>query len=236
MSNTIPRKEFAEQCGIANNAMPVYVARGKIVMIGTRCSKCDGKKKPCKECSEREYIDLNYRNPEGKYLNLDFYKKFAQKEPEPKQEKVVKEKMVVHPTFIKPVTLIKTPPPEDEPDLSDLSENSTDGNLDKAIKYSSIKDKQAATRIKELQEAKMRGELIPVNLVQETIQSFAEAVKKSYSDAGEHLIMLISERLGAQEHDKAFMRTKLLDTTNKAIDDSVNMAQEKLKPVSTSDE
>ena len=81
----------------------------------------------------------------------------------------------------------------------------------------------------ELKNAKTRGELLPLNLVEEAIIILAESIKRFYSDAGENLIMLISERLSAQEHDKAFMRTKLLEGLNRAIDSSVDLAKEKLQ-------
>ena len=65
--------------------------------------------------------------------------------------------------------------------------------------------------------------------MEEAIIILAESIKRFYSDAGENLIMLISERLSAQEHDKAFMRTKLLEGLNRAIDSSVDLAKEKLQ-------
>lgn len=229
MPNTIPRKEFAEKCGIANSNLPVYVQRGKLVMQGTRCSKCENNPLPCRPCSSREFVDLDYRTPDGFYINLDFYKSFAKKEDIPKIPKAIKEKLVTETIFVKPVVIQKDVPKDEPPSIDELSETSSEAALDKANKYYNILDKQAATRLKELQEAKLKGELIPLDLVQEIIKIFSESVKRAYSDAGESLIMVISERLGAQAHDQSFMRSKLLDSTNAAIDNSVDAAIDKMK-------
>lgn len=231
MTNIIPRKDFAEQCGISNNILPIHVSRGKIILNGTRCSVCSEKPKPCRECSKREYIDLDYRNSDGHYINMDFYKKYAKKEDVPKPVKhiVVKENKKEPPTFIKPVMIEKKMDPDKELNFGDLSEDSSDDRLTRAKKFREIQNKEAATRLLELQEAKIRGEMIPLSMVEDVVQIMAESNKRAYADAGENLIMLISERLGAQEHDKAFMRTKLLDTMNKAIDNGVNAAQTKIR-------
>lgn len=233
MSNIIPRKEFAEKCGIANNILPVQVDRGKLVMQGTRCSKCENKPRPCRDCSNREYVDLDYRTHEGHYINLDFYKRYAKKENIPLPVKVkskpVKEKPVAAPVFVKPVTISKeTSTPPKEENFEDLSELSSDDRLTRAKKFREIQNKEADIRLKELQEAKLRGELIPIDIVRDIIQFLGENQKRAYLDAGENLIMVISERLQAQEHDKAFMRAKLIEGTNRAINNSVNESQKKL--------
>lgn len=235
------RHDFAKVCNISNNALTVYAKRGKIAINSARCIKCENKKKPCNNCRTHEFIDLDYRTKEGFYINLDFFKKNAEGVVIPRKQRATKEKLPPPPKKLEisvPVIVGEDfEESEDEDSESgEINANSSEAALTRAKKFAEIENKKADTRLKELKEMHMRGELIPVSMVQDTIQIFAESIKRYYSDAGENLIMLISERLQAQDHDKAFMRTKLLDGLNKAIDESVNAAQEKLKETKDDDE
>lgn len=236
MVTKFTRQEFSDACKIPNNTLTIFAKRGKLAINSARCAACEKKKKPCGNCKALEYIDLDYRTKDGFYINLDFFKKATEGLEPVKKPRVTKEKEPV----LKPkgeISVSKIVSDEEEGDEDDdefleggpITAQSSDAVLTRAKKFEEIQNKKADTRLKELKEAQMRGELILVDLVNEVVQIFAESVKRHYSDAGENLIMIISERLGAQDHDKAFMRTRLLDGLNKAIDDSVNEAQEKLK-------
>lgn len=219
---------------IRNNDLTTLAKRGKLAINSARCEECKGKKKPCGNCKALEFIDLDYRNSDGHYINLDFLKKFTEGlEPVKKQRALKPKELPIKKkgSISVPVVLDNEENEDDfdEEDVGEVTANSSEAALTRAKKFAEIQNKRADTILKDLKAAQMKGELIPVDLVQEVIQIFAETVKRAYSDAGENLIMLISERLQAQDHDKAFMRTKLLDSTNKAIDDSVSEAQSKLK-------
>ncbi len=234
MVTKFKRAEFATACNIANNTLTIMAKRGKLAINSARCAACEKKQKPCNNCRELEYIDLEYRTNEGFYINLDFYNKNVKGIAPVKIQKAsapgkVKEKPKPEISVMKVVSRgTETEEDEDDLEFSDLSENSSDVKLDKAAKYASILDKQAGTRIKELQEAKMRGDMIPLDIVKNIIQFLGENQKRAFSDAIESVVMLVVERLQAQEHDKAFIRSRVLDITNKAINQSVNESQTKL--------
>lgn len=232
MVTKLTRKAFADACKIPNNILTILSKRGKIVINSARCSNCDGKKKPCNNCKELEFIDLDYRTKDGFYTNLDFYNKSVKGIEPVKQIKIpkVKEKKTPTRSVSVPVVLGGEKDVVSDNNLIDLSETSSEDALTRANKFKQYQNKEADLRLKELEESKMRGELIPIDLVKEMITIFAESVKRAYLDSGENLIMIISERLQAQEHDKAFMRSKLLESTNKAIDDSVDASQKRIEP------
>lgn len=235
MVTKFTRHEFARACGVDNNSLTVYAQRGKLAINSSRCEKCENKKKPCNNCKALEFIDLNYRSPSGFYINMDFFKKntegiapvkISKLKPPVKKDRSASSISV--PVIINSEHKNSLP---EQPIESELSENSSEAALTRAAKYYGILDKQAATRLKELEEARLKGELIPVDIVRDIIQYLGENQKRAYSDAAENLIMIISERLQAQEHDKAFMRAKLIEGMNRAINQSVNESQERLNDI-----
>lgn len=239
MVTKFTRLEFSQACNIPNNTLTILAKRGKISINSARCAKCEKKKKPCHNCKALEYIDLDYRTRDGFYINLDFFKKQTQgiAPPKPKKEpKPVVQKLKPPPEISVPVVINSETDFDDkddeEPDYV-LSETSSDERLKRAKTFREYENKKAATRLLELQEAKLRGELIATDQVKEMIQIFAESVKRAYADAGENMIIWISERLGAQEHDKAAMRAKLLTGINTAVDNSVDAAQSKMEDLAT---
>ena len=228
----IPRSQFAKDCNLPNNTLTIHAKRGKLYINSFRCAACEGKKKCCLSCSEKEYLNLDYRTEDGFYINLDFYKRFAKNEIVPNTRP--RQKTTNLPSV--PNIITKTSKDDTETDVevkTELTEMSSEDRLKRAATFATLQNKKAATRLLNLQEAKLRNELIPTDIVKEMIQVLAESVKRSYADAGENMILWISERLSAQEHDKAAMRSKLLNSINKAVDDSVDAAQGRMEDLMT---
>lgn len=235
MPQRFTRQEFSTLCNIPNNTLTILAKRGKLSINSARCIKCEKKRKPCDNCKILEYIDLDYRTKDGFYINLDFYKKYTQgiepvkpkKQPPPPK---IKEKP--RPEISVPV-VIDRDSDSDEEEVKDefgiLSAESSDDRLTRAKKFFEIQNKQADTRLKEITEAKLRGELMPVSDAKEMISIFAESTKRAYSDSGENVLMLVFEMCNVPENSRAMLREKFNTSINQAVKNSVRTAQARIE-------
>jgi hypothetical protein len=233
MVTKFTRHEFAEVCKIPNNTLTILAKRGKIAINSARCAACEKKKKPCGNCKTLEFIDLDHRTKDGFYINLDFFKKATEGiEPVKKPRELKPKDPIVKPKGEISVPVLvndESEEADEEEDLfGDVTAQSSDAVLTRAKKFEEIQNKRADTRLKELKESQMRGDVIPVEIVKNIIQFLGENQKRAFCDATESIVMLVVERLNAQEHDKAYIRTGMLSIINKAINQSVNESQEKL--------
>jgi hypothetical protein len=231
MTTIIPRLQFAQDCGIKNNDITTYAKRKKLVINGARCVNCEDKTKPCSSCSKKEYIDLDYRSESGFYLNMDFYKKWAKGVEVPKipkvKEAVLKEK--VEPPISRQVLIGPSEVEEDYPEFNDLSEQSSEDTLDRANKFKMYQNREADRRMKEITEAKLRGELMLVSDAKEMVSIFAESTKRAYADSGENVLMLVFEMCNVPENSRVMLREKLNSSINTAVKNAVRTAQARVE-------
>lgn len=101
-------------------------------------------------------------------------------------------------------------------------------SLDQQKKTLEIEKLKVDTRLQELKEEKIRGEVVPISLAQPVFQSFHQAVITSQKESIEVLLIEISMEYRLTGEQLARLRGKLLTILNEGSDKAVTMAQRNL--------
>lgn len=84
-----------------------------------------------------------------------------------------------------------------------------------------LAEKQNRIELQKIEIEKKRGELLPTQDVKTVLTFHSESIKNSFVEGADGIIVLYAQKGGLNADDIAFMRRKLTDLVNKAIDDSI---------------
>ncbi|MCE3278006.1 MAG: hypothetical protein K0S44_197 [Bacteroidetes bacterium] len=193
------KKQFAELCGLATNALAVYIKRQKITL--TKDDKID----------------------DSEEKNADFLKKRREKTGVVIPLKVeVPEKKDASPTQDSSKKNKRTP----------ASNGNLSGyELDKELKQAELNKKIADTEHRQLQIEKLRGELIPTEIVKPLFIQHSESIKVAYNEASENLIVIISQKKQLSSVEVADLRKQLVSIVNKSVDAAIAATKKGIKNI-----
>lgn len=207
------RKEFAVLAGYPDEgtkwkAINVYIKRGNIV--------CSG-----------ELIDDQFHKNKD-WLNLTRAKKGLPPFGEDKKSTEV----ISNPKIEEPKD-----EPEQAPEVKPIkrsSKNSSDLSivqLETEIKRADLEKKQQDIKLLKIKEAKMKGELIPTDLVQSLIRELSEAMKIAYMDAIENYTVVISRQKKLTTKEESDIKSHFTRIINDALSRQTAVAKKGLKNI-----
>jgi len=222
--------EFRELCGVSDAYISVNASRGKIVYS-------DGKK-----------VDTKIQ------VNADFLRKMLQKKqlnqknqiiktvPEKKTKQVQEKK-----TEIKPKKENVAPAPIDVGSSTEINYSSTIRNEDGSLpnndallaiekKKLEIEQKEIQIRISLLNEAKLRGENIPMDEVKSMIRELSTSFITNYKDSFEKMIIEICYKNKIKSDEEGRIKNEfinVLNTVHRRVFEDVknNLSQIKRKSI-----
>lgn len=201
------KKDFAALCGMTTKALAVYInpKRGKVILSG-------------------DYVD------DSLAINKDFLEKRQSKSASAPPEKKLR--------MIKPdpgIPEIPNTGDEDEEEGSDDEDGiDADGSesgyaLNKKKLKKQIAKLEVDTRLQELKEEKMRGELIPVDLVKNLFRTHTQSIVTSMKDGIEELLINFAAEARLKGDQLAGLRGKMVGILNGGVDKSVSVTQRNMR-------
>ncbi|MBL4810402.1 MAG: hypothetical protein JKY43_10155 [Phycisphaerales bacterium] len=157
--------------------------------------------------------------------NSDMMKKFGVGDNVPASKKKSKEIVIEKPKRNKTITSapIISPPVEN---------NGGQYQLDLDKKEAELEFKLVSTRIKLIEESKLRGELIPVDLVSELIATMSRSIVTSYKDSMDLFLIEINHRAKISDKFAAELKGEMTSLINKAHDNAIDKAISGVKEIS----
>lgn len=117
-----------------------------------------------------------------------------------------------------------------EPDRSydEVPEGSAYG-IEKKLKAQQLEKLKVDTRIAELKEEKIRGEVIPVELIKNLFSTHTQSIITSQKDGIEELLISISSEARLTGDQLAKLRGKMITTLNRAVDKAITITEKNMK-------
>jgi len=199
------RSEFAKLLGKKNSFITTYIERGKIVLSG---EVIDTTLNENITIMKRWGVDVEFINGESKTRAKPL-------EVGP-PKRIIKEK------------IINIQPPE----YNNNSNNGGQYQLDLDKKEAELEFKQVSTRIKLIEEAKLRGELVPLAQVTDLISMFSRSIIGSYKESIDQFLIEVNHRKKMSSKDSAELKGEMIRLINVAHDNSINNAIKELKMMS----
>lgn len=94
-----------------------------------------------------------------------------------------------------------------------------------------LKKKKVDLELSEEKLRKVKGEVVPVDLVKSLFQQFGKSSTAAFSTAADNLMMKFQKRLNISRDDMANMREELIESTNEAIDEAADDSIKSLKTI-----
>ncbi len=206
----LTRSEFAERCGLPKKTARAYISqnikRGKIIPTS------DGK-----------LIDDTIPQ------NIEF----LQKEIEKNSAKVLEKEPKA------PILRMIRPDPDfskiqddiEDLDLSADEQDEIDSNtplsaLDKKYKLALLKKVKVDTRINEHKEAKLKGDVIPIDLARIIVAQLSQSFVTEFKNTAEDILTLFSKRKQMNTNEIAEIRGGLIECINSGAESAVKLAQQ----------
>lgn len=195
------KSDFAKLCGLTTGNLTNYIKRNKVLMSG-------------------DYID------DQETINKDFLKKRQSKTP-PKYESPLPVLRSIRPD---PGDLDEEP--EDYQDDDDSDTKGESGySLDRKKVKRQIEKLEVDTRLQELKEQKMRGELIPVDLVTSVFRAHNQSIITTMKDGIESLLISLSVEARLKGDQLATLRGKMVKILNDGADKSSEVSHRSLRSI-----
>lgn len=197
----LTRREFAELCGMKPNALNVYIQRKKVLLSG-------------------DYVD-NLIEPNKSFVE----KRIAQGKV--KKEEVPTEQKGPNVNVKEPEYEIPKKPNVGSPATKDKANNYMEVELE--YKQRQIERLKVQTNIDEIKEAKMRGELIPIDIVENLFAQFSQSIATEFKNGLDSYLTILAKKTGMKNKEVAESRADLIhvinDSVNKAVDNSQKSIQ-----------
>jgi len=194
------KKEYQELCQVSRPYLAQYIKRGKVIL------------------REDNLIDTS--NPiNQEFMDNRVNKPKAPPVKETKPKKVKPQKKAVAPA-----------PPERETrepvskfaKSEDEAQGAVDKyNLDRQLKELEIEKKLQEIEKTKIQVQKLKGDVIPTDLVNMVFAQHFTSVTNAFYNAADNYIAIITARLNGKKDDIAFIRGELIKTINQAVKDGI---------------
>jgi hypothetical protein len=90
--------------------------------------------------------------------------------------------------------------------------------LDRELKVQELEKKAAETRLLHLKEQKLKGEVVPIDLIRQLFTTHAQSVITSQKDGLEELLINITQEYRLSSEQLARLRGKMTQILNNAVD------------------
>lgn len=104
-------------------------------------------------------------------------------------------------------------------------------DLDKKIKTQQLEKLQVDTRLQLLKEEKIRGEVLPVDLIKTIFTVHSQSILTSFKDSIEDILIGISKKCDMSSENLAKSRELMITSLNNAVDKSVDASKRQLKSI-----
>jgi hypothetical protein len=104
-------------------------------------------------------------------------------------------------------------------------------NLDKKYKVKQIEKLNVDIRLGELKEEKLRGEVIPVDLVRNIFTTHSQSILTTFKDAVEAILIGVSKKCNMSDENLSQSRMLMIGALNGAVEKSVSITKGKLKAI-----
>lgn len=209
------RAQFADLCKLNPDTSRPYLStnikRGKIILTS------DG------------YID------DSDQVNQDFLKRCLDKAPASSEPIVKKNIEIVENTKIQAPAKIESTEsstneqPQKDKKRTSSSEGGSKYELDIEKKELEIEKLRVDTRLQELKEEKIRGEVIPIALVKQLFSTHSQSIVTSQKDGIEFLLINIAKESVFTGDQLARLRGKMVEILNEATDKAVAATKRNMK-------
>ncbi len=194
------KKDFATACGLTTGNLTNYIKRGKVLMSG-------------------DWVDDTV--PDNK--------DFLDKRRAAMIQEISKELKVDLPVpNVKPVQ--KVQPPAPDIDFKAVAPESMGGLSLSQMKTSlEIEKLKVDTRLQELKEEKIKGEVIPIVLVKQIFSAHSQSIITSQKDFIEELLINISKEAKLSGTQLAKLRGKMVKGLNEGVDKAIAITERSVK-------
>lgn len=121
-------------------------------------------------------------------------------------------------------------------DHSDISPNIQKPNeegyvfgIDEKLKQVELKKKKADLELVEEKLKKVKGETIPVDLVKSIFQQYGKSCSTAFHNEADNMLQELQKKFNISRSDMAFYRSRIIEITNEAIEESYNESKRSLK-------
>jgi hypothetical protein len=204
------RGEFAQLCGLSSGNLSNYIKRGKVIVDG-------------------EYIDDNV------FENREFLSKrqgFKEKNPgTSKPQKPKKVKSTTHDAEDSGDIFqdLDNFSPDDSDDSEDILSGSESLN-NKRMKVD-IKKKTEEAEILKLKKERIKGEIVPVDLMKNLFSMHTQSIVTAQKDGIEELLISLSVEARLSGEQLARLRRKMVDILNNSVDKAIIITQKNMQAV-----
>lgn len=208
------KKDFAGLCGLKTKELAVYIKRNKVVLSG-------------------DYIDDSIE------VNRDFLLKYKNRKamrkvpisnrPEEKQDKPKS-----------PPPNIQDPEYQPDDDFNITNDEGDEGSADpsksmytlnkKRLKVE-IAKKTRETEILKLREQKIKGEIVPIDIIKNLFSLHTQSIISAQKDGIEELLINLSGEMRLSSEQLGRLRGKMVDILNNAVDKAIIITQRSMKVV-----
>lgn len=205
------RAEFAKICGLTSGNLSNYIKRGHVIIDG-------------------EFID------DTLFENKEFMRK--------RQQLSVKKTQTIQPEPEKKLRMLRPDPgnsvesesedqdtsaTEEDEDYESYSKTSA-GLLKKKIKVD-IQKKIRETAILKLREEKIKGEIVPIDLIKNVFSMHTQSIVTAQKDGIEELLINLSVEVRLSGEQLARLRGKMVEILNNAVDKAIIITQRNMRVV-----
>lgn len=128
---------------------------------------------------------------------------------------------------------LKSAEPEKEKPKHNSEEATAKFNLSLKVTEADVKKKEIDIRIAELREQKLRGEVIPTDVVKLTIAGLFKNVTSTFKNVIENMLIEVDQMAKLSPEQKAKLRTRMIVELNNAIDDTIVESKRSIKNIIT---
>lgn len=215
----ISRKEFGDKYNKSRSWISMYIKREKLILSG---DWIDESLEPNKRLIERILKQESKPQPKKEVLKK---KEVLEESPKESHRELKGYKEPVIPE-IKPTKIKEGPVSEETRAMHAKAMYMLE--VEDKIKEANLKDKELAAYLKEMQVAKKRGELIPVDHVRSIISALSTSFQTSYNQKTDILLIDIAQKTRMNEVDKAFFKGELIKTINIAHKEAVEESKKSM--------
>lgn len=130
-----------------------------------------------------------------------------------------------------PVEIPNTGEDDDDSGFGEDGEGESGYLLDRKLLKKKIGKLEVDTRLQELKEEKMRGELIPVDLVKNLFRTHTQSIVTSMKDGIDELLINFSVEARLRGDQVAGLRGKIVGILNNGVDKSVVITQKNMRSI-----
>lgn len=207
------KSDFAKLCALTSGNLTNYIKRGKVNMGPDGIDDED--------LLNRDFLE----HRRGRVKNIP-----TPRNPPPPPEKKLR---MIRPDPGKPEDEVPDVPEEDEDDI-EIPENGGDNSmylLHKKKLSAEIRKKHREINLLQLREEKIRGEVIPVDLIKNLFKAHTQSILSAQKDGIEDLLIQISAENRLKGEQLARLRGKMVTILNAGIEKSVAMTRRNLKMI-----